>query len=97
MDSVTLLPEQQVFVVRSAEGFMAISAVCTHLGCITQWNPAMQMIACPCHGSRFKPDGTVAQGPAPRALDHFAMRIMPDGMLMVDKLEILSQHQALKV
>src|SRR5512135_2955617 len=49
VNSVTLLPDQQVFVVRSAEGFMALSAVCTHLGCITQWNPAIQAIACPCH------------------------------------------------
>ncbi len=96
-NSITLLPNQQVFIVRSGEGFMALSAVCTHLGCITQWDPAIQMIACPCHGSRFKTDGAVAQGPAPRALDQFTMRIMQDGTLLVDKLEIVLQGQILKV
>lgn len=97
LDSVTLLPEQQVYVVRIAAGFSAISAICTHLGCITQWSPDIDVIACPCHGSRFRKDGTVEQGPASRPLDHFAMQLMPDGDLMIDKLEIVPQTQILKV
>ncbi len=96
MDSVTLIAEQQVYVVRVAAGFRALSAICTHLGCITQWSPDLELIACPCHGSRFKKDGTVDQGPAPRPLDNFAMRLMPDGTLMIDKLEIVPQTQILK-
>ena len=35
------------------QGFYAVSAVCTHLGCITQWKPEADQIACPCHGSKF--------------------------------------------
>ena len=80
-DSVTLIPEQQVYVVRVAAGFSALSAICTHLGCITQWNTDSDLIACPCHGSGFKKDGSVLRGPAPRPLDHFAMRLLPDGNL----------------
>ena len=97
LDSVTLIPEQQVYVVRTTAGFSALSSICTHLGCMTQWSPDIDLIACPCHGSRFKTDGTVERGPAPRTLEHFAVRLMPDGDLMVDKLEIVPHTQILKV
>ena len=95
-DSVTFLEDQQVYVVRTENGFYAVSAVCTHLGCVTQWKPELGMIACPCHGSKFKPDGTKIEGPAPRPLPHFAVSLTPDGELQVDKLEIINPGQALK-
>jgi cytochrome b6-f complex iron-sulfur subunit len=94
--SVTFLEDQQVYVVRTENGFYAVSAVCTHLGCITQWKPELSLIACPCHGSKFKPDGTKIEGPAPRPLPHFAISLTADGLLQVDKLEIVSPGQVLK-
>jgi cytochrome b6-f complex iron-sulfur subunit len=97
MDSVTFLQDQQVYIVRTTQGFYAVSAVCTHLGCITQWKPEDDLIECPCHGSKFKSDGIKVAGPAPRPLPHFAITLTPDGDLSVDKLEIVAADQALKV
>ena len=51
---------------RDSEGLYAVSLVCTHLGCIVKSVP--DGFECPCHGSRFKLDGSVTKGPAPQSL-----------------------------
>jgi cytochrome b6-f complex iron-sulfur subunit len=94
--SVTFLQDQQVYIVRMPEGFYAVSAVCTHLGCVTQWKPDADIIACPCHGSKFRADGTKIEGPAPRPLPHFAISLTADGELLVDKLQSIKPSQVSK-
>ncbi|GAA2424098.1 FAD-dependent oxidoreductase [Streptomyces macrosporus] len=47
----------------------AVSSRCTHLGCLVHFNEAERAWECPCHGSRFAPDGSVLQGPATRPLE----------------------------
>ena len=56
---------EQVAVFRDRQGrVQACSAVCTHMGCLVDWNEAEQTWDCPCHGSRFQTDGKVIAGPA---------------------------------
>lgn len=58
-----------VAVHRDAEGALhAVDAACAHLGCTVAWNDAERSWDCPCHGSRFTPDGAVLAGPATRPL-----------------------------
>lgn len=97
VNSVTFLRDQQVFIVRIATGFFAVSAICTHLGCITEWKPDDNLIECPCHGSKYKRDGTKVAGPAPRSLPHFNIQVGPDGQLVVDKLSVVPYSQVLRV
>jgi cytochrome b6-f complex iron-sulfur subunit len=96
LDSVTFLQDQQVYIVRDAQGFYAVSAVCTQLGCVTQWKPEDNLIECPCHGSKFHSDGAKVAGPAPQPLPHFAISLTADGELLVDKLQIVGASQVLK-
>jgi len=59
-------PGRSVALFRDEQGVYAISTICTHLGCVVK--AGKEGFACPCHGSRFAPDGAVVKGPAPTAL-----------------------------
>ena len=55
----------QILVVRTDTAtFVAMSAVCTHAGCIVNYAPSAHDVACPCHGSLYAMDGSVLRGPA---------------------------------
>lgn len=74
----------RAYVIRRQDGLRALSSVCTHLGCITRYQPDAGIIACPCHGSRFNLDGEVLAGPAPRPLRWLQMDLSPHGEIAVD-------------
>ncbi len=74
----------RAYVIRAPEGFRALSSVCTHLGCVTRYQPGQNVIACPCHGSRYSLDGEVLAGPAPHPLPSLEMTLSPKGEIQVD-------------
>jgi cytochrome b6-f complex iron-sulfur subunit len=69
---------QPVIVIHTPDGFKALSAVCTHLGCIVFWNEQRQVIACPCHEAYFNTNGAVISGPPPGPLDAFRVQVEGD-------------------
>jgi cytochrome b6-f complex iron-sulfur subunit len=97
MDSVTLDVNSGIYIIHSKEGFFSLSAVCTHLGCLTAWKPDLGIIACPCHGSKFKPEGDKIEGPAPKPLPWKRMWITEDGDLMVDRSTDIRPLQFVRV
>jgi cytochrome b6-f complex iron-sulfur subunit len=70
----------------------ALRTVCTHLGCTPIWLENEQKFKCPCHGSGFSKDGINFEGPAPRPLERYAIRIADDGQLEVDKGRIFHEE-----
>jgi len=76
------------FVGYDDNGLYAMSAVCTHAGCTV--NPGAVSLNCPCHGTTFDLNGDVTGGPAPRALDHYAVTIDDIGDITVDTEQVVS-------
>ncbi len=72
----------RAYVGRDERGLYAIHAVCTHLGCTPRLDG--EIFVCPCHGSRFRRDGTVLNGPAARPLARVQVGQLPNGHLYVD-------------
>lgn len=58
--------------------FVALSAVCTHLGCVVAWQEQAGEFECPCHGGRFSAEGLVLAGPPPSPLETFTVEIDGD-------------------
>jgi cytochrome b6-f complex iron-sulfur subunit len=77
--------EFRVWIVRSSDGFYALFAKCTHLGCTPRWLAAEDKFKCPCHGSGFYRTGINFEGPAPRPLERLKITLSEDGQLVVDK------------
>ncbi len=66
------------------QGFVAYSAICTHLSCVTFYRKDLDQIYCPCHDGKFDPyDGAkVIAGPPPRPLPQYPVKILEDGTII---------------
>ena len=75
--------EEKTFVFADQEGIYAMSATCTHLGCLVVREQGH--FTCPCHGSIYDGTGKVLTGPAPKSLEWYEIRTQPSGRLVVDR------------
>jgi nitrite reductase/ring-hydroxylating ferredoxin subunit len=80
-----------------AEGFVALSSTCPHLGCQVHWESKNQTYFCPCHNGVFAPDGTAVKGPpaqAKQSLPVYPLKV-EDGLLYIEvPLDALHTGQA---
>lgn len=80
-----IVNEEQISVfVRTDNGrdFLAMSNICTHLGCRIRWIDDREEFFCPCHNGVFDKDGQIVSGPVPRPLDRFETKV-ENGQLFV--------------
>lgn len=81
---VVAMGSKPVIVTNTEGGIAAFSAVCTHLGCIVEFDPTLRHIVCPCHDGHFNPSsGAVVSGPPPRPLSPVATAVEGDEVFLV--------------
>ena len=71
-----------VLVRKKGGNLIALSAVCTHLGCIVQWQKEKEEFLCPCHAGRYNADGAVLSGPPPKPLGKIPF-VVAEGNIIV--------------
>ncbi len=69
------VPSGRFHVSNTPAGLLTLYGVCTHLGCLPKWVPTNSRFECPCHGSKYRANGTYIEGPAPRGLDRFPVTV----------------------
>ena len=84
---------KRVWIVREKEGFYALLAICTHLGCTPRWLASEKKFKCPCHGSGFRKSGVNFEGPAPRPLERVKVALNEEGEIVIDKGKTFRQER----
>jgi len=66
----------------SNKGLLAFSRVCTHLGCLVEYNKNTDTLVCPCHAGTFSLDGNVISGPPPKPLPMLPLRVAGEQIII---------------
>jgi nitrite reductase/ring-hydroxylating ferredoxin subunit len=93
--SITFVPEVKAWLIHDEDGIYALSATCTHLGCMI--NDEQDKFVCPCHGSQFDFSGRVLQGPATISLQNFEVKLSDDGRVIIDRRVTVLPTQRLEL
>jgi cytochrome b6-f complex iron-sulfur subunit len=71
-----------VVINRREKGFIVLSRVCTHLGCLADYQEAKNRLLCPCHAGLYDLEGNVTAGPPPAPLPQFPFKIEGDSIII---------------
>lgn len=71
-----------VVINRPDKGFIALSRVCTHLGCLVDFQKDKKRLLCPCHAGTYDLSGTVTSGPPPKPLQQFPVKVVGDSLII---------------
>ena len=63
-------------------GYIALSRVCTHLGCLVEYNKETNRFICPCHAGAFSIEGNVMSGPPPKPLAKLPLNVQGDNIII---------------
>lgn len=77
------IPKGRFWLIHDEVGITALHSSCTHLECRFTWDSRKMVFVCPCHGSEFARNGEVLKGPAKRALDRFALKLINDQGIVI--------------
>jgi cytochrome b6-f complex iron-sulfur subunit len=67
---------------RPDKGFIVLSKVCTHLGCLVDYEPEKKRLLCPCHAGTYDLEGRVTSGPPPKPLQKFPLKIEGEDLVI---------------
>src|SRR3974377_2162925 len=95
LNSTTPVADGRAFIGHDGHGLYAISATCTHLGCLVKQAP--MGFACPCHGSQFTANGAVMNGPAAQPLGYSALSLDLSGKVRCDLSQTVGAEVRLPV
>jgi len=82
VNTFTYIADRKLFVYRDHQGIRAVSAICTHLGCVIEKSD--EGFQCPCHGSCYNDQGEVVSGAATKDLPWFELTKDVDGQIVVN-------------
>ena len=88
-ESATYVPQGRLFVAHTGTVIYALSQKCPHLGCRVPFCDSSGWFECPCHGSKYDLGGEWIEGPAPRGMDRFDLKLV-GGTLVADTSKVIT-------
>jgi Rieske Fe-S protein len=77
-----------IFFKDQQDAYRALTATCSHLACIVQYQPDENTIWCACHNGKFDLTGKVVGGPAPDALEEYDVNLTDSGEIWVSQKQV---------
>jgi len=71
-----------VVINRPDKGYIALSRVCTHLGCLVDYEKDKKRLFCPCHAGTYDLAGNVTSGPPPKPLPQVPLKVEGDSLII---------------